>query len=624
MKKDLKNTLFLLLLSSIALNISAAASSSSAAASSSSADGEDNANMVAANTEVILKNPTIWPIILSYSQNGTTHEVEVPALGGEISLGSSASLSPSIGIKTLPSTTANRESTWYGVASWFYSDEFTPLDLNSYFAGKSFSTDEYASVALVGTGVAWTVEVSAQKTAERKTSMEVIDAFRRFAETSAFNYKERFARTFGANLFLTNNSYWPVDVLFFKGEQAYQIPVDQGQTISLGDNISNYIAIKARPLTTEMIAGLLGVVYNYTVLNIEDLYRGFSPDKDTTYQIQLTTIGATQDWQLSINPVVETPALTEQTAMPISIAWPTKLGWSQKKYVKFGKLLNDAILSKDEKSLVALSTLFQKTFDERTEQNMVKALIMYYHALAQQLGHVFEEGTFIIYDGQPIYEFLQNLKGKYTRNSSHLNALAKYHEKPWLAQTGSNHFGYDVAMPEINFSTTLFNRISEDGNVFYLKPESHGTAGIADVIAHGASFVHAQGRKLLPAIFGSNDQAGYSKERIPKDLLKSYLAIIESLDLSDEIKERIATHAVSLGIQAMYRTAKQLLEKNPENAELQAFINQLEEPDIKRTYLDRRFGSEAILTPAEFAMTIAERSVEEAAPAAAASSSSAR
>ncbi len=566
----------------------------------------------AVNTDVIISNPTAWPVEVLYGRSGRGFVKEVAALGGQVNLGNSSSIMPIIGIKTLPAT-ATKGTWWYGATSMLYNKDFTPFQLNTAFKDIKFADDEYALVTLIGTQTAWDIKVTAEKKTEKKTAIEVIDAFRMYAEGHKdFNYAELFKAGLmnnpASNFVLYNNSYWPIDVVYFKDGQAYKVSAEKGQTVPLNGGISRYIAIKSRPMTTALIAGLLGVEYNYHILDIRSFTQSLAFDnKDELYQINVNGEPG-YDWSLKYNELASMQNIEKILAKNISIDWPKKLGWSKRTYVKYGQLLNNAILLGDDKEKIAINKLFQEIFPERVQQQMVKALILYYHTLAQQLGHIFEEGTFIIHDGQPIYAFLQHMKDKYERNSSHLNALQKYQGREWLAQLGKQHFGYDVAMPEINFSTILFNRISEDGNVFYLKPESHGTAGLVETVGHAASFVQAQGRKLAPEIFGSDDQPGYSKERIPKDVLKRYTALIETIPaLADGEKKSLIENAVSFGLQAMYASAQVLLDKNKDNAELAAFVTDLEKgqaTDIKRTHLDKRIGSEVILTPAEFKQKI--------------------
>ncbi len=576
-----------------------------------SPDKSNNA-FKAANTDVIISNPTAWPVEVLYARNGHGFVKVVPQLGGQVNLGNSSTMMPIIGIKTLPAT-ATKGSWWYGATSMLYKQDFTPFQLNTAFKNIKFGDDQYALVTLIGTQTTWNIKVTAEKKAERKTAIEVVDAFRMYAEShKSFNYAELFKASLmnnmASNFVLYNNSYWPIDVVYFKDGQAYKVSAEKGQTVPLSDGINRYIAINARPMTSALIAGLLGVEYNYHILDMRNFARSeWFDNKDELYQINVNG-DPSSDWSLEFNTLTSMQDIKKIPAKAISIDWPKKLGRSKKSYVKYGQMLNNAILSGNEKQILPVYKLLQEIFPEQTLQQMVKALILYYHALAQQLGHVFEEGTFIIHDGAPIYKFLQSLK-PYKRNSSHLNPLAaEPYKLEWLAQLGKNHFGYNVDMPEINFSTILFNRITEDGSIFYLKPESHGTAGLAEAIAHGISFIQAQGRKKLPGIFGSDDQAGYSKERIPKDILKRYMAIIEKIPAeSEDNKNKLAQNAVSWGLRAMYASAKALLEKNEDNAELTAFVADLEkaqDTDIKRTYLDKRIGSEVILTPAEFKQEI--------------------
>lgn len=274
---------------------------------------------------------------------------------------------------------------------------------------------------------------------------------------------------------------------------------------------------------------------------------------------------------------------------------------------EFGRQIYRALATGDISLLGSLNQFFIAKFNkEHAEEAMVEALVLYFYYIAHKLGHVFEEGTFVIYDqsGQ-LYGFLDRLEKKYTRNASHFNGLAAVEGKPWLAVTGRGHRGYDVDMLAIQKKTLLFNKLDPNGTVFYLKPETHGTDNLADLIGHAGSFVYAQGRKLLPSIFGSDDVAEYSKERVPKEILTKYLVVIETLPESEEEKTRLARFAVARGVQSMYREGKRLAEKYPESAALKSFIQELEAKsasrDPKFSHLDERFGAEVILTPEEFA-----------------------
>jgi predicted transcriptional regulator with HTH domain len=265
-------------------------------------------------------------------------------------------------------------------------------------------------------------------------------------------------------------------------------------------------------------------------------------------------------------------------------------------------------------------------FKDKTEEELVRALVLYLYYIARKEGHVFESGTFVVHDPSGnVYNFLMNLKNKYARDSSHFNSLAKTEGKHWLSQLGKNHYGYDIFIPALNKRTILFNKIEEDGTVFYLKPESRGTAKTADLVAHSISYIKTVGRRRAPSIFGSENSPHASRESVPQDILSFYLELVESAEYLPEIsvsdsesdsessdsesqktdlqrqKRVLARRARSRGIQAMYEDSKKLADQG-----LVAFKSFFDELGAKRSeevklsrHVDKRFGHEVVITPQE-------------------------
>lgn len=277
--------------------------------------------------------------------------------------------------------------------------------------------------------------------------------------------------------------------------------------------------------------------------------------------------------------------------------------------IALGKQFNNALL---EGTSSNISNDTQKKYGDIYQTVLVKSLLLYYYDIAHKLGHTFDQGTFVVYDPSGrIWKFFNSLVNRYTRDASHFNALAKGSPalgtaKPWLAQYGKNHFGFDIAIPEEGKATLLFNKINEDGSSFYLKPEDHGTNSWTDLIAHGAGFVMSQARKIAPDIAGNDDADEFSKERIPQDLLKNYLALLQQAQqkgLNSNTASTLAEQAKAEGIQGMLRGENALLQYVPDQAK--SFFADLKEKEQVHnphfTYLNKRFGREVILTPAEFA-----------------------
>ncbi|MEX0848873.1 MAG: hypothetical protein WD055_01455 [Candidatus Dependentiae bacterium] len=87
-------------------------------------------------------------------------------------------------------------------------------------------------------------------------------------------------------------------------------------------------------------------------------------------------------------------------------------------------------------------------FKDITNDELVRALVLYLYYIARKEGHVFESGTFVVYDPSGnVYKFLMNLKNKYARDSSHFNDLnSKRAEEVKLARHLDKRFGHEVVV----------------------------------------------------------------------------------------------------------------------------------------------------------------------------------
>ena len=226
--------------------------------------------------------------------------------------------------------------------------------------------------------------------------------------------------------------------------------------------------------------------------------------------------------------------------------------------------------------------------------SQVRDLINYYFALAIAKGQSFHEGSFIISNSQAqkLFSFLVSIPEASQRPSSHFKEL------------GLKQYGLDVTSLLQDKGHLLFALI-DDGSLF-IKPENFGISGVYNFVMHGGELVVAQARKpwaqklipLLGHIFGTDQQAGFRKERIPEDILKKYQTLLETLSIEDS--QTHIVNAQKYGIQSIYNKLCELcdLKASQINIEIiQEFKRSLEE---KYDNLTCRFGEEVILTQDEF------------------------
>lgn len=419
-----------------------------------------------------------------------------------------------------------------------------------------------------------------------------------------------------SNLIFYNGSHFSVALTYEQDEIQHRIIVAPGSKANLGKNIATGINIE----TVSVFGGtssplpIIAQHYQSVDFNLIDILKEKAYETGT-YQINLpATSWKVTSEKLDAIPkdAIQAEALqlmlaSEQAAQESQAPFDEK---TEIKIADMGRELYEAIKAQDTAKIVALRKGIKNIYVGNPNAGLLKALTLYFYYIARKLGHIFEEGTFVVYDPTAtIYPFIEDLEDTYTRKASHLNALASKNlpeseRKPWLAQMGNNHRGHDVDIPAMHKKTLLFNYIHPDKTAFYLKPESHGTKGLISITAHGIDFLRAQGRKQLPSVFGSDDQPAYSKERIPKEILRNFLKMIEQLPVDENVKADGALRASTYGIQYMFTKARELQERFPENALLNKFIQSLEQKqnagDPKYSYLAQRFGNEVILTPAEF------------------------
>lgn len=287
-------------------------------------------------------------------------------------------------------------------------------------------------------------------------------------------------------------------------------------------------------------------------------------------------------------------------------------------FVELGKKLNN--LLKSNGNLEEFKRDVKANFGpEFYEQVLVAALLNYYYDIARKLGHIFEEGTFVVYDDTGnIFRFLSNLTGAEHRDASHLNSLAKTEGYDWLTQTGKNFFGFPVNLSKSEGKgTVLFNRIDKDGRAVFIKPEHAGLETWTAYGHHALGFAASLARKSLPtyvteaAGLKGDDHADYSKERVPQYIRDEYRALIGQAKEAG-LNEQSATQMLQydnfkgMGIQKILPEVRKLEEYVPET--VQTFIDKINQnaesqdpvTHAKYTHLDKRFGHEVILTDEEF------------------------
>ena len=132
----------------------------------------------------------------------------------------------------------------------------------------------------------------------------------------------------------------------------------------------------------------------------------------------------------------------------------------------------------------------------------------------------------------------------------------------------------------------------------FIKIENHGLSNLHDSVGHGLEFLIAQGRKIAPAYFGSDDQDDYRKERVPHKALSHFKSLLVAIELPEKEAAGYYDDAKQHGIKDMYRIANALKieNKNDQHAasKIDAFLDFIINTyGIK--YIEQRTGNEVML-----------------------------
>ncbi|MCL5876080.1 MAG: hypothetical protein M1114_06430, partial [Candidatus Dependentiae bacterium] len=242
-------------------------------------------------------------------------------------------------------------------------------------------------------------------------------------------------------------------------------------------------------------------------------------------------------------------------------------------------------------------------------QNIIRLIWRFYaHALQKKQG--FEEGTFYLPTeaSQKIFDYLRGyvelVKDEKTSGVSGVtpglsgNPFAYPRISSHYTHSEPEQYGIDIRFNAQEDVKTLLpegkTHILFGRN--FIKIENHGLATINDFAGHTGEFFFAQGRKLMPAIFGSDDQEGYRKERVPRDELNLFKQLLADLQVSGKECEGYYENAKKHGIQDMYRIARALHSNYAGQENLTIRIDEyLKRLETDYSYLEQRMGKEVML-----------------------------
>lgn len=244
-------------------------------------------------------------------------------------------------------------------------------------------------------------------------------------------------------------------------------------------------------------------------------------------------------------------------------------------------------------------------------QNIIRLIWRFYaHALQKKQG--FEEGTFYLptEESQKIFEYLRGYVDfvKDEKTSGVSGVTPGLSGNPFAYPRISSH--YTHSEPEQYGIDIRFNAQEDveallpEGKTHilfgrnFIKIENHGLATINDFAGHTGEFFFAQGRKLMPAIFGSDDQEGYRKERVPRDELRLFKQLLTDLQVLGKECDDYHENAKKHGIKDMYRIARALHHNYAEQEDLAIRIDEYLkrlETDYGYSYLEQRTGKEVML-----------------------------
>jgi len=284
-----------------------------------------------------------------------------------------------------------------------------------------------------------------------------------------------------------------------------------------------------------------------------------------------------------------------------------------------GAACNHALMTNNEEVINLLS---------QDHPRAVRALTWYYYALAAEKKQMFEEGTFLIAHprAQAIIDFLnrnphtdlisieilnrniklpalESIPQAYERISSHFGKFMELNDKH------EQHYGLDIDDLPTGKQTLLFGHVDKDKNMVFIKPESHGTLSVKDIVLHAVSFVESAWVKIIAAISegpSHDDDPKFRKERVPVEILRSFNIFTQELVNAEVIIPEEANilnkNARASGIAFMYAIAKpELISKISNNNEILIKLGQEFTALIEANFdhINYRFGREVILTPLE-------------------------
>ena len=216
----------------------------------------------------------------------------------------------------------------------------------------------------------------------------------------------------------------------------------------------------------------------------------------------------------------------------------------QKLLIAGKSLLVEFYKSEDiEKTISGLNQLTDVEVEEK-----IASLLWYLMYRASLENKDFSEGAFLLFDpDHKIARILEGLTVCYKRISSHLHG-----------QNTESHMGIDINDPRVKLPhhkahILIIPVIQENENSkwVYLKPENYGVRGAAANIGHAYEYIFSVGRKVAPGWFGSDDEPGMRKERVPKDMLREF----DRLLANDERKADLMKQASIHGVKFMYQHA---------------------------------------------------------------------
>ncbi|MCX5924798.1 MAG: hypothetical protein NT124_00665 [Candidatus Dependentiae bacterium] len=246
----------------------------------------------------------------------------------------------------------------------------------------------------------------------------------------------------------------------------------------------------------------------------------------------------------------------------------------------------------------------------QTEENL-RAIIWSLFAIAAQKGQSFDEGTFVIEDqNNYLYRWLATFPGAKQRLATH------FQEYP-----GITYYGLNIKNLPHNHTTLLCGSFTHNANnkqYVFIKPELHGVEEWGEWASHGVGLFQSKARKHIPgaqALFGSDDQEGWRKERVPSAISNLFGTIIKLankgwahswLSPASHHKNNPATlikNGKTGGIWKMREIVHAIDEKTipaQKKAEFKDLKTRFEAECKKYDHLDIRKGREVILTPKDF------------------------